>query len=98
MSCSPHTEHCVDVAADPLDVGGHQVGLGGLLARVLHHRLHGAEDPLLLVGRVQVGHVSGVQDAVHILQKRLTLYLGGSETPITPRQAEKHIWNSSNRQ
>ena len=69
VSGSPHAEHRVDVAADSLDVGGHQVGLGGLQARVLHHWLHGAEDALRLVGRVQVGHVTGVQDAVHVLQE-----------------------------
>jgi len=74
---SPHAQHRVDVAADPLDVGGHQVGLGGLLTQTLHHGLHGGEDALLLVRGVQVGHVARVQDAVHILQERLALYLQG---------------------
>ncbi|KAG7256270.1 LOW QUALITY PROTEIN: hypothetical protein CRUP_029320 [Coryphaenoides rupestris] len=40
---------------DRKQIGGHQVGLGGLLAQALHHRLHGGEDALLLVRGVQPG-------------------------------------------
>lgn len=75
---SPHAEHSVDVAANPADVGSHQVGFRGLLAQCLHHRLHGVQDALLLVGGVQVGNVPRVQDVVDVLQEGLAFNLQDS--------------------
>lgn len=54
----PHAQHGVDVAANSPDVGSHEVGLGGLHAEILHHRLHGIHDPLLLFSDVQVWHIA----------------------------------------
>lgn len=65
----------MDVAADPPDVGSHKVGFGWLLAQFLYHWLHGCQDALLLVCCIQVWDVPRVQNAVDILQKRLTLNL-----------------------
>lgn len=78
MVYEPHAQHGVDVAADSPDVGGHEVGLGGLHAEILHHRLHGRHDPFLLVSAVQVGHIARVQDIINVLQERLALNLKSS--------------------
>lgn len=59
----------MDVAADPPDVGSHKVGFSWLLAQVLHHRLHGCHDTLLLVRCIQVGDIPRVQNVVDILQE-----------------------------
>lgn len=75
---SPHAEHRVDVAADPANVGGHEVGFSWLLAQCLHHRLHGVQDALLLVRGVQVGNVTRVQDVVDVLQEGLAFNLWDS--------------------
>lgn len=48
----------MDVTADSLDVGSHEVCFGGLLAHVLNHRFHGNQDALLLLRSVKIGHVA----------------------------------------
>lgn len=76
----PHAQHSVDVAANSLDVGSHEVGLGGLHAEILDHGLHGCHDPLLLVSVVQVRHIARVQDVIYVLQERLALNLKSSKS------------------
>lgn len=48
----------MDVAADPPDVGSHEVGFSQLLAQFLHHGLHGSHDALLLICCIQIGNIS----------------------------------------
>lgn len=48
----------MDVAADSVDVGSHEVRFGGLLSHVQNHRFHGNQDALLLLRSVKIGHVT----------------------------------------
>ena len=72
---SPHCDDSVQVVPDSLGVGGEQVGLGGLHARILNYGLHGCEDLLLLIEPVDVGNIASIQDVVDVLQERLALDL-----------------------
>jgi len=65
----------VDIAANPSCVRSHQVGLGGLLPQLSHNRLHGCHDLLLIIGAVNVGNVTGVEQVVDILKERLVFNL-----------------------
>ncbi len=60
LNRAPHTDDHVYVAPDPLGVGGEQVRLGGLEARVLDDGLHLVVDTVQVLNGVDVGHISRV--------------------------------------
>ena len=63
------------VRLDAFLVGGEEVRLGRLQAHILNHRFHRSIDVVQLVNRVDVRHVTRVQDIVDVFQERLTFDL-----------------------
>jgi hypothetical protein len=73
---APHCDDCVQITANAFGVSGVEIGFCGLQASVLNQGLHRGVDLIEFVEGINVGHVTGIQNVVQILQKGFTFNLG----------------------
>lgn len=63
------------IAANPCCECSHQIGLGGLLPQISNNWLHGCHDHVLVLGIVNVGNVTRVEQVVDIFEEGFTFNL-----------------------